>query len=723
MSAANAVDRIVTHQFPTDDILDDDPLTRLFIDQTLPSGMRLLAIAEPVHRTPHGFLTAATALIAFEEAFAVAAQADVEIGLERAFASANAAVRASNRATTVNQRGFAGITAVVINGCNAIVGIVPPGQVLIIQDERLYGVPDLASWAPAYVPPQEASSSDPLGLNQQVCPQVRRTKLAGGDQFVLGSSAVGRVLSSGAVSEIADLPNTVVIDRLEAALESSGIEGAYAAWIRVDAEPMALPISTERMTEIERIWGGEQEQAAKSAVPEQNPVEPRGATPTLGFHDRMIAASERLLARREPETLPLEATRRVQTPLGAGSLHRYTAPGPLLFGPSLRCRLPRGPRIPLTKRSFFALFVVSAMLISTLLGYNVRQARADKQDDYLKNAESALQLAESSESPAEALEHLNVARGALNSAQANGADDETIATLRDQAARAEDRFAGINRMSTIVNLGTLPGTISEHARLMLAGSQLYLVDAQVYLVDGDNRQLMPVLTKGQKIDRIKVGDIVSATVDGETLIVTDGKSLFFRDNRGRWSAEKLATSWADGWTGVAYGAFQGSFYVLDRTAAPTIRKFSAKHLDDAPVDWLQSGESIKALGNAIDMVVDSSIHVLGSDGVLYTLHKGELKDDYSTKRLSKRSTFVGVDGGTSGSYLFVLESYGDDARLLRYERGESDAIAYLPPDSDHLGYDAAAADALASATDFVVDETAGKIYVVTDKGLWQASLN
>ncbi|MCC6791640.1 MAG: hypothetical protein IT336_08150 [Thermomicrobiales bacterium] len=721
MSALSAVDRIVTDQAFTTALPDDDPLTRLFIDQTLPCGLRLLAMAEPVHGTPQGFLTSATALIAFEEAFAVAAPADVEAGIERAFAAANAAVRAANRATTVNHRAFAGITAVVIDGCEAIIGLVPPGQVLIIQDERLYGVPDLASWTPDFVP-QDAQSTDPLGLNPQIQPQIRRTRLAGGDQFVLGTSAVGRVLARGTVSRVADLPNTVVVDQLEQALEESGIEGAYAAWIRVDAEPVTRPVAEARMSEIEHIWRGERAGQAVEPVVERREA-PAHREPSFDrFHDRLIEASERLLARREPETLPYDARRRADTPLGAASLHRYRAPSPLAFGPSFRCRLPRGPRIPLSKRSLLALLLAGAILISSVLGYNVRQARADKQDVFLNEASAALERAQLRASADEALQLLLVAREALDDARANGADEAAIAELRDQVARAEDRFAGISRLSGVERLGALPGIAEGASQLVLAGPHLYLISTEVFLVDTAGTQLIPVLTTGEKVDRIKVGEIISATVDGSTLIVTDGKSIFGRDSRGRWSSDKLAASGSEGWRGLAYGAFQGSFYILDRTAGATIRKFTANNLDDAPANWLKADEPVEILEQAVDMAVDGSIHVLTDDGVVHSFHKGETRREYKSKRLSKRSAFVGIDGGTSGSYLFVLEVYRDDARVIRYERGASEVTAYLPLESSHLGYNAEASAALATATDFAVDEAAGRVYFITADGIWQASL-
>src|SRR5215213_3980396 len=112
MSAAFAFDRALDAR-PYMPIVDpDDPIQRLFVDHLLPGGARLLAMAEPVHRTSGGYLTAATALAAFEAALAIAIDDGIEAGLTRAFGAANTAVRSANHSAAVGQREFAGITAI-----------------------------------------------------------------------------------------------------------------------------------------------------------------------------------------------------------------------------------------------------------------------------------------------------------------------------------------------------------------------------------------------------------------------------------------------------------------------------------------------------------------------------------------------------------------------------------------------------------------------------------
>jgi hypothetical protein len=540
----------------------------------------------------------------------------------------------------------------------------------------------------------------------------------------LGTSAVGRVLAGATVTPVADLPSTAVLNRLEDALEASGVEDAYAAWIRVDTVPVAQPVGAERMAEIERLWQGPAPVAPSASVDEL-PSDPRlrRAQRFDRFHARLIEASERLLSKREPEKLPLGATRRAEVPLGAASLRRYTAPSPISFGPSLRCRLPRGPRIPLTKRSLLAIFLVGTLLVAGALSYDVRQARADKQDEYLDDARGALHRADAAGSKEEALRHLEEARESLDEALDSGADAAVIAEWRDQAVQIEDRFGGINRLTGIVKLGTLPAELgTERSRLFIAGAQLYLVADKVFRVQETGSQLIQVLAPGEKVGRITVGQILNATVDGETLIVTDGKSLFQRDASGRWSAERLASSGREGWTGVA-SAFNGSFYLLNVTPAPTIRKFSADHLDDAPADWLDADEPTPALGHAVDMVVDGSIHVLADDGTIHTLHKGKERRAYSVDPIADGSKYVGIDGGSNGTYLYVLEVNKDNVRLLRYDRTQTETSAFLPLESDHLGFNAHATGALSAATDFVVDERAGIVYFVTADSVWQASLS
>jgi hypothetical protein len=369
------------------------------------------------------------------------------------------------------------------------------------------------------------------------------------------------------------------------------------------------------------------------------------------------------------------------------------------------------------------MFIVAMLIVSAALGYDVRQARADKQDRYLNTARIELELASASTSPEVAKEHLENARDSLDGALRHGGDAEVVAEWRDQVARVEDRLDGINRLANLTRIGALPETVEAgHPRLILAGDQLFLVAGSVYMVDEASLRLVPVLKPGQKIDQIKVGQLTNATVDGENLLVTDGKSLFRRHGAGDWSADRLAPSGvAGGWSAEASGAFQGSFYLLNASNAAQIAKFPANKLEQAPEDWLAE-DNADPLGDAVDMVVDGSIHVLTADGTIHTFHRGSERATFAVSAISDGATFVGMDGGANDSFLYVLETGDGGARLIRYDRSAKVASQFMAPESNHANFSAESARAFAEALDFVVDEPNGIVYFVTADGLWSGSL-
>lgn len=726
MSVSSALDQTVTSRpfFPTS---DDDPVARLFVDHTFPGERRLLAIAEPVHRTTDGYLAASAALAAFEEAFGVSLAEGVETALVRAFGAANAAICAANRSTTMlHQRAFAGITAVVMEGSDATIGCIPPGQSLILQDGHLYAVPELASWAPNFMPTGECESPDPLGVAAVVVPQLRRTRIRPGDQVVLGSSAVGRALANEKPGTERELDGAVGIDRLERALESTGVSDAYAAWVRVDPTPAPRPLSAERLAELEAQWKGRPVTRPAQEIPSELPSDPRlrRAEKLDRFHTRLIEASERFLGRRQPEYLPLDAHRRTEAIPVAGALQRHVPSRRPSLGPSLRCRLPRGPRLRISKGSLLGLFLVMAVLGAAAFGYDVRQASADKQDRYLGTAKEELELANAATSPDDVRRHLDVARRALDDAAEHGADRDEVAGWRALAAQVEDRLNGVNRIKSITRIGTLPeGFLGERPRLVFAGERLYLIADGVYAVDAASLSLIQVLREGERIDGFEVGPIIEATAEGAELLVTDGAALFRRTAAGRWSGERLASvGEPERWPVVASGAFQGSFYVLEMDASPQIKKFGAKRLDHIPENWL-ADDAVAEIANGVDMVVDGSIHVLTADGEIRTFYRGNPRSTFTIDAAAPDATFVGLNAGSLGSFLYAVEVADDAARLIRYDQTANDATPFLLPDPGHPGYDPAAAAAVAATIDFAVDEMNGVVYFVTPDGLWRGTLS
>jgi hypothetical protein len=122
------------------------------------------------------------------------------------------------------------------------------------------------------------------------------------------------------------------------------------------------------------------------------------------------------------------------------------------------------------------------------------------------------------------------------------------------------------------------------------------------------------------------------------------------------------------------------------------------------------------------MVVDGSIYVLTREGAIHELHKGAQRDEIELEALSERSHFVDMERGAVTSALYVIEVSEGEARLTRIDPKSGEAIHFLPSKYDQSGR-IATASAIAQATDFVVDEVTGFVYVLTPNGIWRGALS
>ena len=199
-----------------------DARTVLHVDPApSPAGRRFLACVEPVEPSERGFELAARALATLHEAFAAAAALPPAAALTHAFAAANAALVAENRPASGcrwERRVYVGATAIAIAGRELTIAQVPPTQALVVQEGQLYGLPELASWCPCYVPATDRPEPDPLGYRDGTRPSLFRTRAAPGDLIVLCSTAIARHLARDAAAAAAWRPEALLHGDLDGAL-------------------------------------------------------------------------------------------------------------------------------------------------------------------------------------------------------------------------------------------------------------------------------------------------------------------------------------------------------------------------------------------------------------------------------------------------------------------------------------------------------------------------
>ena len=78
-----------------------------------------------------------------------------------------------------------GATAIVLQGRDVYVAQAAPSQAILIQDQRVYAFPDVASWRGDYVPDAIIPESLPLGLAEDPATQIFQSDAAPGDLIAL----------------------------------------------------------------------------------------------------------------------------------------------------------------------------------------------------------------------------------------------------------------------------------------------------------------------------------------------------------------------------------------------------------------------------------------------------------------------------------------------------------------------------------------------------------
>lgn len=658
-----------------------DARDRFVLDLCRGSGIKILALAEPIDA--HSGEIAGTAVRAFAHAIAWSRLNDAEALLTLGFTAANAAVLAANDTAGCDplRRHFIGFSAAVVTEWSTSIAVAPPGHAAVVRGSVVATVGF----------DEHDGEARPLGTS--AVPRLRRM-------------AVPTIPTS-----IVALSTRAARSDLQAIVVAAG--GSFAPTSSA-ANPDGLRIVVAASTA--ELVGRRPAQRTAPVAPVAFARADHQTRP--GLRDTAIAWSERTLgARRRDRWLSKPV------PLGSRSVERYQTRFRFDIASAIRTRVPRMPRIPISGRSFLAFLLVAVLLIGAGLGYNVRQARAAKQDQLLTLVRNEIEAARQASSPEGAESHLSLASSALTSAAGAGVGHAVLENWRSELTSARDATHGVGRLQGIQRLGALPTDIaSDRATLALIGNRLLLVCDSIYEVStqGEPRTMTPILAVGSTVAGREVRPIVNVTSDNGRLIATDGFSLFRLDANEAWTAIPLAPAEGGrGWRGDALGSFDGNLYLLDRSSNQ-ILKFGIGHLTDAPTSWI-SGDSAD-FGSATDMVVDGSIRVLHRDGTLQTFYRGIPERTQSVTFGETASTPIALYGDSTTSYLYVLERIGDRGRLVRLDRDSADAAQFLAPDLGSAEYDPAARAAIRNATSFAVSEADHVFYVIADGVIWAATI-
>jgi len=193
-------------------------------------------------------------------------------------------------------------------------------------------------------------------------------------------------------------------------------------------------------------------------------------------------------------------------------------------------------------------------------------------------------------------------------------------------------------------------------------------------------------------------DALYAAIDGTSIYVANNTAITLAGGK-----DKVAVKNNSDWKSIGgFGIYLGNFYLLDKNDG--IIKYAGE---------LQSGKAVYFTGTspdlskAVDITIDGSIWILGSDGTIGKYTKGK-PDDFSLKGLDKPFSsptriFTTVDLDN----VYVLDN--GNSRIVVFDKNGNYTAQYQ-------------SDALTKAFALDVSEKDKKVYVLSDGKVYEIDL-
>ena len=708
-----------------------------------PDGRWLVATVEPVDKTAFGWDVAEQALEALRQGFAAQYDSTVPEALARGFAAANACVRAANRGERGRRRGervFVGAAAMALDGQDLVFAHVPPSQIVFTQDQLVYTIPALHSWEPHYAG-LDRSKAEPLGVRDQVHPDLFRTAVIERDTIVLCSTSLGRAIST--------LP--ALKDRLRPPTDPSGRPLAS-----LPVGPAEHPITMQDMGP-DRPAGADPAEAwvdwLDHVASDRNVSTCHAVAATMGQVERRSPRGTTMRSRprervsgrgtSEPEPAPAPAVRApwrtadaldragrprtmhqpvspVDTPRyrrlpGANGVHRFVG-SEGVRPESWRVRI---PRVDLRHRveppRWLAVTLVLLILLAAGTGIGNLRSTAVEHDlaGALARIDDELASAESNDDAS----GLGTLRGQLRTLATRTGVSPELDQRWVRLTAVEDRLVGRLRLAAPAQLGQLPVEsipAERSPRLFHAGPEVFVVGDSLYELDPQSNRLIYLIGSGDTIDGREVGPILDAVATRSGIAVTDGATLFDRDGRGNWSAEsfdarldlpagQIAAIAVYDEQMVAIDGSNGALFAIPLSITAT-----------GGVPALPASMPGSSVG-ALDLAVNDDLFVLGDTGNLVSFDLQGQAVPMTVPVTPPLNMPRAMDA--SGSNLWILDTGSGSGRLVCYSPDEDTAVVYEFPVT---GIDASSS--LMTASDFAVDASNSRIVFVVEDALWSVPL-
>ncbi len=676
-----------------------------------------------------------------------------DAALSRAFAIANSIVFDDARLSGDTARHI-GASAIVFEDHTATIAHVPPGQVVLVQDQLVYSVPELDSRLPHWAPlPDPAPVPEPLGFDSWTAPLLVQTELLPGDAIVICNDATAAVLARIGFDLMPTGMNMrrfhgqdpdQILDTIRAAAVDAGEPFAAVAVISFPPNPTASEIET--LADVARSAREQMRHtraAVRSIVPARptmpairksqpvdandeettiEAVESEIPKPRISFQERIIRITEG----RPTDGRATWQPRRIEAQFGAPGAHgvrRHRKVSSAAGGFSWKSGVPRAPF--LSSPAFIGIALLAVFLLGMLV-WNQREVFMPDESVYvpvLAQVDQRLAVVDGTDDPAVIRSELDAAERDLDRARELGAPGDLVSQRAAVITQERDDVNNVYRVGSVRRIGSLPEELSgEGTSAFMTTGGIFLANGNLYRLDPDSAQMQMMLEAGREIEGIRVGSIFGVAYDGNFLVVTDGRALFFASSTDGaiWQAMTMEEINNGGpWPPGAIAAFNQNMYLL----VPGYRNIYVFSTDAnvqavAPADWVSVGDRIN-LNIAIDMTIDGNIYVLLEDGQVITYRSGLEMDRFDLPGFDLDNDVPkAIISGAATGYLYIaVEDKDGNGRVIASDRqGENVVVLELPVDFDTGDADVQAP--FENLQDIVVDEETGTLYLINGDAVW-----
>ena len=273
-----------------------------------------------------------------------------------------------------------------------------------------------------------------------------------------------------------------------------------------------------------------------------------------------------------------------------------------------------------------------------------------------------------------------------------------------------------------------PVTGSDYfSTVLVQGPDAFLLNqgtGTLYRLALSTTVLSPLLAPGDQVDLVgsvdgkaRVAPLIAITwrptAEGGDLAALDDAhtAYIWTPATGVWQAFALG-----GAAGLGkprdMGAYDGNLYLL--WAKPgQISKWSAGGYSNPPSDWLSAaaGNEIRSR-NPLGMAIDGTIHLLLVDGRITTLAAGEVKSTVALPVWPTISSPLALFTSEASTSIYLVEKA--DKRIIRVDKTTGALQGQLKAPIGDSTFD--------NLRNIYVDEAAGKLYVLSGKKLYLATL-